>query len=290
MAAGFLLQSHQINYKQPQLIDTSDWLTYRNNEFGFEIKYPKTEAAQRVVKEQPEFELGTIIKFQADYAEDKDVFFGDIIYIVVDDPRYGTSSELPNGNEDLNGVEYATRSPYNNEVVSFSFSPQLQDYYPYPSRENLMGVIFSTFKFIKPIDTSDWKSYHSEKLGLEFKYPPNLFIDDNGEYILIRTSKKVEPEDPSLLIHSDPNLQDLTPEEYYDGNPGPSMFDRQESKPDVITIDGKTAYRFEPSKTLSCSVAVIVPRQTDFLNFFDNECIFQNDGTFDAILGSVELL
>ena len=43
-----LLQEHNIGIRKEEQIDTSNWKTYRNEKYGFEVKYPATGNVQDV--------------------------------------------------------------------------------------------------------------------------------------------------------------------------------------------------------------------------------------------------
>ncbi len=50
--------------------------------------------------------------------------------------------------------------------------------------EDTMKAVLGSFKFnqVYNLDTSDWKTYRNEELGIEFKYPGDWELEDNQKY------------------------------------------------------------------------------------------------------------
>jgi len=154
-------------------IDTSNWKTYRNEEFGFEIKYPEGWSASEtndyysfVVKDKSESFLYIGIPplgFSYDENEAK-VSFAIIdsntkVEILEFDHYFVVSFKK-------DGTEMLLRFKYNGN----------RQYYT-----NLFNNILSNLKlYSSSVDTSNWKTYRNEEFGFEIKYPNGWGIIDES--------------------------------------------------------------------------------------------------------------
>lgn len=161
--------------------DTSTWKTYRNEQYGFEFKYPSswTSADQTAgryitsVQEHPDWggASGGVFAYQIDDVTTKDPF----IFA-------------------KNRMSESALTVYSQPEIVFLGGAKAvkQSYKPYeivpPGTEYLFfdkgfvivftdtqekAQIIPTFKFTNASDISSWKTYRNDQYGFEFKYPEN---------------------------------------------------------------------------------------------------------------------
>ncbi len=190
---------------------TSNWKTYRNDKYGFEVKYP----ADYILKKSDR-------SFRTD-----SYLSGEGIYL---NPQHSTAIfdiELFKNQKNLELQQWYEQILRGNEFSSDpgsgkSYDPTVDhisstsvngisslrvftEWYGYPKEryffsknnfiveietdietdemKNLTKLLLSTFKFIEPIsqiDTSTWKTYRNDKYGFEFKYP-DWIIENQGK-------------------------------------------------------------------------------------------------------------
>ena len=158
-------------------VDTSDWQTYRNEEFGYELKLPSNWKAYSEydgsiiassVKEFPNNPLiltGTPpdLNFQIEIIQNMNLrdyqnnFFADEIAEELQTENEKTGLKLSRGNDVFFLIQIN-----NNLLKIFSNKNYLSN-----------DQIFSSIKFInqKETDTSDWQTYRNEEFGFEVRYP-----------------------------------------------------------------------------------------------------------------------
>jgi hypothetical protein len=85
------------------------------------------------------------------------------------------------------------------------------------------------------------------------------------------------------------NPDSLSVEDYYDGYPGINYYSQSENQFSTTSVDGFTAYKFEPSVTLDGDVVVVIPRPGSFLVIEDRGAAFQENGVFDSILSALKI-
>ena len=196
-------------------IDSSDWKTYINEEFGFEIEHPK------------DWRIST-----RDYRPRGYKIFisgssniGDPLYaplsITVRDNKERLSVEkwfqknYPKDdisklqNVKFNGIDGIRFSnwPSANIIGSFYFSnkDKIYEIRSLDSQENVENQrmmtekMLSTFKFIEPVDNTIWKTYQNEEFGFEIEYPSALYFFD--------CSKNFYEPNP-LHVHFTPYVED----------------------------------------------------------------------------------
>lgn len=199
---------------QAEVLDTSDWQTYHNEEFGFEVRQPgdwKLEDDTHSVF--PGFKLQSPQNSSlALYPKGWDI-------------GLGSTPNLKEGTGELGGsrisfISYFTET--NEERARFirfldgpwdggwlflmykihdvrtecavAISPQhpectLDDGTIFfgdvdDEEKEILNKILSTFRFVDSIDTSDWQTYRNEEIGFEMRYPSDIFTIGPAEIIV----------------------------------------------------------------------------------------------------------
>lgn len=197
--------------------DANDWKTYRNERYGFEMKYPpdwESGYANPAATEREDFsyirlrsDLTRSISIQVTPAESVSsqpyyLLEGDISKIASqmfsDVSRFEivTLNGVPSIKTKEGGFILFHRNP--NFEVFISDSSLVSEYGKYNLvDQKIIEEMLSTFKFFKSTDIIDWKTYTNDEYGYEFKYPPILHVNRssyaNPGRVLFLTQEKTEP-------------------------------------------------------------------------------------------------
>jgi len=169
--------------------ETAGWQTYRNEEYGFEMKYPSEYSIKKYTGANDTYLI--MIEFSK----------YDVVEIPMPQPYlsvgvYNEPSDINewlqqnglgegwNKNENFlvdgkkaiyltGGFELGAKPiviiPYQNKIF------RLENY-----ATSYFDQMLSTFRFIEPIDTSNWQTYRNEEYGFEIKYPS--FYEQENTY------------------------------------------------------------------------------------------------------------
>ncbi len=165
--------------------DTTGWKTYRNEKYGFEFKYPRDYLLNDSTSTEgiPAYDVHIQLRendrdhiwIMRDYLGFENTKKAFERYFFIDLNQVMTKEYQVNNYEVLLGsftapVVSSTRAAIISNGKSYVGFQTL-----FPEQESeLLDQILSTFKFIEPnsaVDTSNWKTYKSKELGIEFRYP-----------------------------------------------------------------------------------------------------------------------
>ena len=197
---------------------TADWLTYENEKYGYNVKYPKDwnfeklnkDKKVRIEKVLPEInsmgghDFGSIsievlnnininsleqwIEQNYLVAVSQELKFKKEITI---DNQKGIYREIANsvsGGYQNDAFIVVGNKMYKMNIDIFIADPEIQNEY-----QTIIESVINSFKFINPydivsdgvddndiseIDTSNWKTYRNEEYGFEMKYPKFYLVED----------------------------------------------------------------------------------------------------------------
>ncbi len=168
---------------------TADWQIYKNEEYGFEVKFPSDLVLQKNTGEA--------------YTSFSGKLTGKSYFL-----QFGYISQ---NTLDTRGVNYCQTYPNDSRCENFSFNNlnflidwnietegaftqsraeilKPEDgmitlsilYSPNQDIKSFFRQILSTFKFTEPADTSDWQTYKNEQYGFEVKYPKDWTFSERN--------------------------------------------------------------------------------------------------------------
>jgi hypothetical protein len=175
--------STPIPSQDTNVLDTSNWKTYRNEEFGFEFKYP---TSARIIENEHPFNTGIQVSLQNDFTDTSRRIF-DVLYydrfLEGEALKEYLNPDRARGPGDIVSTAEVFIPYHNTENNLEGFASQYGDYIVVPrGKSSVVGFSFDalntvsqnsflTFKFLDPLDTSNWKTYRNEEFGFEVRYP-----------------------------------------------------------------------------------------------------------------------
>lgn len=156
----------QITSVTPELKTNQDWLTYKNDQYGFEFQYPKNW----YLLEETNFGLFLSNK-PYDSVSNEVVPQEGQIFIKV----FYFSSAFENGlgiTESENGVVTDTKLINNDNTIGVEVEYLKSDSVIQEEKITISQII-SSFKFTS--DATTWKTYKNDEFGFSLEYPTSLF-------------------------------------------------------------------------------------------------------------------
>lgn len=286
------------------LIDTSTWKTYRNEKYGYEIRYPDGS-----ILSIDDLSLGAaghhvVQEFPPSFAY-INIQVGDTFLAICNNcGGFGLGKDNIKKEESIliNGKTYTAEGFYSNtkdntsKIMWINFSG-LEVRYGYASSygEQLNAnqiekldifnkKILSTFKFIEPrVDIADWQTYRDEKYGFLVKYPQDWKAMDitgltfaSNEILSIGFGQKVNDLPVSVRI---------TKENQYFPLLGPSF---QKEKEENVNIDGKEATKFTMVNKYTKEVCIQIIMAENIFKYGFSAC--PNVADFNQILSTFKFL
>jgi len=181
------------------------WQTYKNEQYGFEFKYPKEwelkENNQIISFTAPANLIGkgnqlASIKPEIVINRDKGSYRNLEDFLSKWEYNDSDLSALWNisniAYKEINGSRFFYYEYYHQvkgfvfltikdgDLVQIKFIDETGQNGNFLSAYGDFVKLISTFKFIEPIDTSNWQTYRNEECGFEFKYPADWKLEVEG--------------------------------------------------------------------------------------------------------------
>jgi hypothetical protein len=134
-----------------------------------------------------------------------------------------------------------------------------------------------------------WPEFQSPDGAYTLEYPPQLQATYYSAWALLELAlPPMAPtdSDPAVIyVSSEPNLEHLEVEDYFDGSPGIDLFGQSYGVAATRLVDGHLAYILTPIVTLAGDTIVVVALADQYLVIRDAGDSFQGAG-LDEILNS----
>ncbi len=278
--------------------DISTWKTYRNDEYGFEFKYPE----EAVIPGTPVMSGNTIIleigmsngifilpKGESDYGYDEQPIISDV--------EIGGLKAKKQFWESDQRLEYKIIDPAKNWIPcgkDLKNCNRISIQWETKEQLEFLNQILSTFKFFDKTDISTWKTYENKELGFEFKYPndwvkldnyqsdPDLITVVSSQEAVDRASRCYEGCGPDLWFY---RLENTNVDEYINDQ-GNLIYN-----PKKITINGNVAYEADEAGFSSYFI-IMIQRGNDMYKIFgyNNELSLSSDTVESKILRTFKFI
>jgi len=154
-----------------------------------------------------------------------------------------------------------------------------------PSRDIPYGLPLAVYITVSwPVFTDPGHSY-------TIAYPPALtatFDSSYNDLLLEPSSNPPDTESPGIVISKEPNPENLSVTEFFDGDHGSDLVGQSLGIFSTSTLpSGAIAYRFDPVVTLAGGVVVVIPGSQEFVVVKDQSG--GHSGDINAILNSLTL-
>ncbi len=257
--------------------ETVGWQTYRNDEYGFEFKYPENIVVYKLFSNYPK----EIISLERENSKRNSACSLYDYYAVLEgdvDFSKNFSREKLLENKEYKKVaidnmeifkSYIEEGWLTKSFLVFIFSEDGKGFY-FGCNANIkshiedealdadinldiFSQIISTFKFTNPPETADWKTYTNEKYGYKILYP------SDGSYLLVPKDGVSEGADGYLVdfqaenlnvrittgknARNDKTMDELKEARDFNDIPNVSMVNIPDSA-EKISVDGSVAYKW----------------------------------------------
>jgi hypothetical protein len=161
-----------------ELEETTNWKTYRNDEYGFEIKYPED---WQLFQPGPKAFAGLNLIHLEIFTIETNSFYGRVfLHLFTDYEKPCEEFQIDDlkslwFDENFNEVLVKRR---NHQCFTFSYTIDKEDKETKEFKTSFIKNFqksFSTLKFTKEDITENWKVYRDYNRGFEIKYPPHFF-------------------------------------------------------------------------------------------------------------------